>query len=60
MTAQINLEDMRWMAVSPELVVIFTAFLVLLLGLKKSFDNSKSLSRLSTTGPVPAGQPFSR
>lgn len=52
MTAQINLEDMHWMAVSPELVLMFTAFIVLLLGLKKSFDNNKALSRLSTVGIV--------
>ncbi len=52
MTATINLDDMNWMAIAPELILVFTAFTVLLAGLLKAFNNNSYLSKASAAGIV--------
>ena len=54
MEININFEDMNWMALGPELTVIFTALVLLLVGLNKSLDNNRVLSMISMAGVVAA------
>ncbi len=44
----INFDDMNWAAITPELIIMMTAFFILLAGLKKGFD--KFLSSVSLVG----------
>lgn len=48
----INFDDMNWMALAPELLILFTAFSLLLVGLIKSLDNNNYLSKASLIGIV--------
>ena len=50
MTADINFSDMRWWVLTPELILLFTAFSLLILGLKKDFDCNEFLSKASIIG----------
>jgi NADH-quinone oxidoreductase subunit N len=52
MSVEINFQDMNWLALSPELVILFTAFFILLIGLKKSFNSPQYLSSASFIGVV--------
>ncbi|CAI2717825.1 NADH-quinone oxidoreductase subunit N [Nitrospina watsonii] len=54
MTATINLEDMNWVAVSPELILMVTAFLLLLVGLKKTYNQNAYLAKAAAAGIVTA------
>jgi len=45
MELKINYEDMLWTALSPELTILFTAFFLLLIGLKKNFNTNEYLSK---------------
>ena len=54
MTAVINFEDMNWQAIAPELILVLTAFTVLLMGLLKSFNNNSYLSKASSIGILTA------
>ena len=50
MEFKINYEDMLWTALSPELTLLFTAFFLLLIGLKKSFSTNEYLSKATLVG----------
>ncbi|MBI4389235.1 MAG: NADH-quinone oxidoreductase subunit N [Nitrospinae bacterium] len=50
----IDTKDMNWMALSPEMIVLFTAFSILLLGLSKTFNTNEYLSKASLIGVVAA------
>jgi NADH-quinone oxidoreductase subunit N len=50
MTANINFADMNWWVLTPELVLLATAFSLLILGLKKDFDSNAFLSKASIIG----------
>ena len=52
MEFEINFEDMKWMVLAPELLILFTAFSLLLAGLNKSLDNNNYLSKASIIGIV--------
>lgn len=52
MEFKINYEDMLWTALSPELTVLFTAFFLLLIGLKKNFNTNEYLSKATMVGIV--------
>ena len=52
MEFQINYEDMQWTALGPELIVLFTAFFLLLIGLKKTFNVNAYLSKAALVGIV--------
>ena len=54
MTAVINFEDMNWQAIAPELILVLTAFTVLLMGLLKAFNNNSYLSKASSVGILTA------
>ncbi|UCD11072.1 MAG: NADH-quinone oxidoreductase subunit N [Nitrospinaceae bacterium] len=54
MEININFDDMNWMALGPELTVIFTALAVLLLGLKKECDTNRFLSMVALAGTAAA------
>jgi len=54
LTASINFEDMNWQAIAPELILVLTAFTVLLMGLLKSFNNNSYLSKASAIGVLTA------
>ncbi|MEE8206612.1 MAG: NADH-quinone oxidoreductase subunit N, partial [Nitrospinaceae bacterium] len=54
MTASINFEDMNWQAIAPELILVVTAFTVLLMGLLKTFNNNSYLSKASAVGILTA------
>jgi len=54
LTAVINFEDMNWQAIAPELILVFTAFSVLLMGLLKAFNNNSYLSKASSIGILTA------
>lgn len=46
----INYDDMRWAAIGPELIIMLTAFFILLAGLKKEMNKLSFLSGVSLTG----------
>ncbi len=50
----INIEDMNWSVIGPELTILTTAFLILLAGLKKSLNTLSFLSGVSLIGVVVA------
>ncbi|MEE9259024.1 MAG: NADH-quinone oxidoreductase subunit N [Nitrospinaceae bacterium] len=50
MEFHINFDDMNWYALAPELTVLFTAFFILLMGLKKTFNSNAYLSMASLIG----------
>ncbi len=50
MEFKINYEDMLWTALSPELTLLFTAFFLLLIGLKKNFSTNEYLSKATLVG----------
>lgn len=50
MEFQPNYADMNWIALLPEMTILTTALYLLLMGLRKSFNNNKFLSRASTAG----------
>ena len=50
MAFKINYEDMLWTALSPEFTLLFTAFFLLLIGLKKSFNTNEYLSKSALVG----------
>jgi len=50
MEFKINYEDMLWTALSPELTLLFTAFFLLLIGLKKKFSTNEYLSKATLVG----------
>ena len=50
MAFKINYEDMLWAALSPELTLLFTAFFLLLIGLKKNFNTNEYLSKAALVG----------
>ncbi len=50
MEFEINYADMNWMALLPEITILITSLYLLLMGLRKSFDNNKFLARASTLG----------
>ena len=50
MEFKINYEDMLWTALSPELTLLFTAFFLLLIGLKKNFNTNEYLSKATLVG----------
>ena len=54
MTAVINFADMNWQAIAPELILVLTAFSVLLMGLLKAFNNNSYLSKASLIGILTA------
>jgi NADH-quinone oxidoreductase subunit N len=54
LTASINFEDMNWQAIAPELILVLTAFTVLLMGLLKAFNNNSYLSKSSAIGILTA------
>nr|NIQ00633.1 NADH-quinone oxidoreductase, subunit N [Nitrospinaceae bacterium]NIR54723.1 NADH-quinone oxidoreductase, subunit N [Nitrospinaceae bacterium]NIS85143.1 NADH-quinone oxidoreductase, subunit N [Nitrospinaceae bacterium]NIT81960.1 NADH-quinone oxidoreductase, subunit N [Nitrospinaceae bacterium]NIU44222.1 NADH-quinone oxidoreductase, subunit N [Nitrospinaceae bacterium] len=54
MEIQINFEDMNWLALAPELTVLFTAFFLLLVGLKKSLSTNGFLSKVTLAGVLVA------
>lgn len=50
----INYTDMNWLALGPELVILLTAFSILLLGLSKTFNVNEYLSKASLIGVAAA------
>jgi len=50
MEIQINYDDMKWTALGPEITVLITALAVLVLGLRKEWDNNRFLSTVSIAG----------
>jgi NADH-quinone oxidoreductase subunit N len=46
----INFDDMKWSAIGPELIILITAFFILLAGLKKRMNNLSFLSGVSLLG----------
>ena len=55
MEIAINFDDMNWAAIGPELIIMMTAFFILLAGLKKGMN---TLSFLSTVSLVGVGAAF--
>jgi NADH:ubiquinone oxidoreductase subunit 2 (subunit N) len=45
---------MNWQAIAPELILVLTAFTVLLMGLLKAFNNNSYLSKASSIGILTA------
>ena len=46
----INFDDMNWAAIGPELIIMMTAFFILLAGLKKEMNTLSFLSGVSLVG----------
>ena len=46
----INFDDMNWVAIGPEFIILGTAFFLLLAGLKKDLNRNKFLSMLTFAG----------
>ena len=46
----INFDDMNWVAIGPEFIILSTAFVMLLAGLKKELDHNNFLSMFSFAG----------
>ncbi|MFQ5449768.1 MAG: NADH-quinone oxidoreductase subunit N [Nitrospinaceae bacterium] len=54
MNIQINFADMDWLALAPELIVFFTAMIILLAGLNKVINSNSILSKISLAGVLAA------
>ena len=50
----INFDDMNWAAIGPELIIMMTAFFILLAGLKKGMNKLSFLSGVSLVGIIAA------
>lgn len=50
MEFEINYADMNWFALLPEITILATALYLLLMGLRKSFDNNRFLARAAAAG----------
>ncbi|MFQ5671775.1 MAG: NADH-quinone oxidoreductase subunit N [Nitrospinales bacterium] len=50
MKAFIHFEDMNWIALVPEIIILLTALSILLLGLRKTFDSNGFLSKAALIG----------
>ena len=50
MEIAINFDDMNWSAIGPELIILITAFFILLAGLKKQMNTLSFLSGVSLFG----------
>ena len=50
MEVVINFDDMNWAAIGPELIILITAFFILLAGLKKGMNSLPFLSTVSLVG----------
>lgn len=50
MEVVINFDDMNWAAIGPELIILATAFFILLAGLKKGMNTLSFLSTISLAG----------
>ncbi len=50
MEVVINFDDMNWAAIGPELIILITAFFILLAGLKKGMNTLPFLSTVSLVG----------
>jgi NADH-quinone oxidoreductase subunit N len=50
MEVVINFDDMNWAAIGPELIILITAFFILLAGLKKGMNTLSFLSGVSLIG----------
>ena len=50
MEVAINFDDMNWSAIGPELIILTTAFFILLVGLKKRLNTLSFLSGVSLVG----------
>ncbi len=50
MEFEINYADMNWFALLPEITILVTALYLLLMGLRKSFDNNRFLARAAAAG----------
>jgi NADH-quinone oxidoreductase subunit N len=48
----VNFQDMNWMALGPEIIILITAFALLLLGLSKAFSHNEYLSMTALSGVV--------
>ena len=46
----INIDDMNWVAIGPEFIILSTAFVILLAGLKKELNHNNILSLFSFAG----------
>ena len=46
----INFDDMKWVAIGPEFIILGTAFFLLIAGLKKDLNRNKFLSMLTFAG----------
>lgn len=50
MSVSINFDDMNWLAIAPELVLMVTALILLLMGVVKALDTIPILSKVATVG----------
>lgn len=50
MSVSINFDDMNWLAIAPELVLVVTALVLLLMGIVKALDTIPILSKVATAG----------
>ncbi len=50
MSSLINFDDMNWIALAPELIILVTALFILLVGLNKTLNNNRYLSQASLLG----------
>lgn len=50
MEFEINFSDMNWVTLAPEFTILFTAFFLLMMGLKKNFSSNAYLSQASLIG----------
>ncbi len=50
MSVSINFDDMNWLAIAPELVLVVTALVLLLMGVVKALDTIPILSKVATVG----------
>ena len=46
----INFDDMNWVAIGPEIIILGTAFFLLLVGLKKDLNRNSFLSMVTVAG----------
>ncbi|MFQ5717445.1 MAG: NADH-quinone oxidoreductase subunit N [Nitrospinales bacterium] len=54
MQIAIDFEDMKWVALAPELILLFVALSILLMGLSKTLNTNKFLSKVSLAGVAAA------
>ena len=50
MEFSINSDDMNWAAIGPEIIILGTAFFLLLVGLKKDLNRNSFLSMVTVAG----------